>query len=152
MDDLKPDINKIKAMLQVAFTVASLSTCKRRSVGAVITDDEFNILSTGYNGVPKKYPHCKAGHTECSDKKSVPGLDLESCYAIHAEQNALIKLADHNKAKMIFTTTQPCIHCAKMIANTGIKHIYYVTDYSHSGVANLFIDCGITMEKVNYVS
>jgi len=105
--------------MNIARQAATRSTCDRKSVGAVIVRDK-TILSTGYNGSIRGMPHCdEVGH------------DLENghCVAtIHAEANAIIQAARNGvniSGAEIYTTASPCWNCFKLIANGGIRRIYY---------------------------
>lgn len=112
-----------ESFLDIAYVLAQRSTCVRRRVGAVLTDAYTHIIGTGYNGVPKGYKHCIdqpcGGHTHSS------GKGLESCLAIHAEQNALMQCPDVMKIDAIYVTTSPCMHCMKMLLNTSCQCIVY---------------------------
>ncbi len=105
--------------MNIARQAAARSTCDRKFVGAVIVRDR-NILSTGYNGSIRGMPHCdEVGH------------DLENghCVAtIHAEANAILQAAKNGvniSGAEIYTTASPCWNCFKLIANSGIRRIYY---------------------------
>jgi len=105
--------------MSIARQAASRSTCDRKFVGAVIVRDK-TILSTGYNGSVREMPHCdEVGH------------DMENghCVAtIHAEANAIIQAAKNGvniSGAEIYTTASPCWGCFKLIANSGIRQIYY---------------------------
>ena len=105
--------------MNIARQAATRSTCDRKFVGAVIVRDR-TILSTGYNGSIRGMPHCdEVGH------------DLENghCVAtIHAEANAILQAAKNGVnigGSEIYTTASPCWSCFKMIANAGIRRIYY---------------------------
>ncbi len=118
--------------MDIATLVAKRSTCKRRSVGAVIVKDK-RILSTGYNGAPTGMKHCL--EIGClREKLNVPsGEKHELCRGIHAEQNAIIQAAFYGvsiKDATLFCTNLPCSICAKMIINAGIKKIYYKSGYA----------------------
>ncbi len=117
--------------LEIAKVVAKRSTCIRRNVGAVITLDN-RIIATGYNGPPSKLAHCEI--VGCLRQKlGIPsGQRHEICRGLHAEQNAIIQAATFGvsvKGGTIYVTCQPCILCAKMIINAGIKRIVYIGDY-----------------------
>jgi dCMP deaminase len=105
--------------MDIAQMVATRSTCSRKHIGAVIVKNK-TILSTGYNGSIRGRPHC-----------SEIGCDMENghCVAtIHAEANAIIQAAKNGVAidgAEIYTTASPCWNCFKLIANSGIKEIYY---------------------------
>jgi dCMP deaminase len=105
--------------MNIANEVATRSTCDRKHVGAVIVRDK-TILSTGYNGSIRGLPHCdEVGHE----------MENDHCIrTIHAEANAIVQAA-RNGVQIdnteIFITASPCYDCFKMIANAGIKIIYY---------------------------
>ena len=105
--------------MNIANEVATRSTCDRKHVGAVIVRDK-TLLSTGYNGSIRSLPHCdEVGHE----------MENDHCIrTIHAEANAIVQAA-RNGVQIdnteIFITASPCYDCFKMIANTGIKIIYY---------------------------
>lgn len=117
--------------LEMAQLVAKRSTCLRRSVGAVIVKEK-RILATGYNGAPSGLKHCI--EVGCIRKKlNIPsGQRHELCRALHAEQNALIQACLHGisvKGATLYATTQPCVICAKMLINAGIKEIVIAEGY-----------------------
>ena len=105
--------------MNIAREASTRSTCERKHVGAVIVREK-TILSTGYNGSIRGMPHCDdIGHI----------MENDHCVAtIHAEANAIIQAARNgvniNGAEM-YTTASPCWSCFKLIANSGIRTIYY---------------------------
>ena len=105
--------------MNIAYQAASRSTCARKHVGAVIVRDK-TILSTGYNGSIRGMPHCDdVGHM----------MDEGHCVAtVHAEANAIIQAAKNGvqiDGAEIYTTASPCWNCFKLIANAGIRTIYF---------------------------
>lgn len=105
--------------MNIARQAATRSTCDRKKVGAVIVRDK-TILSTGYNGSIRGMPHCdEVGHDIVNGH----------CVAtIHAEANAIIQAAKNGvmiENSEIYTTASPCWNCFKLIANSGIRRIYY---------------------------
>ena len=105
--------------MNIARQVATRSTCDRKHVGAVVVRDK-TILSTGYNGSIRGMPHCDdVGH------------DIEGghCVAtIHAEANAILQAAKNGvmiEGAELYTTASPCWGCFKLIANAGIRKIFY---------------------------
>ncbi len=105
--------------MNIAKQAATRSTCDRKKVGAVIVRDK-TILSTGYNGSIRGMPHCdEVGHDIVNGH----------CVAtIHAEANAIIQAAKNGvmiEDSEIYTTASPCWNCFKLIANSGIRKIYY---------------------------
>ena len=111
--------------MAIAELAATRSTCLRRQVGAVIVKDK-KILATGYNGAPAGLKHCL--DIGClRDKLKIPsGERHELCRATHAEQNAIVQAALFGvsiNGSTMYSTTQPCILCTKLIINAGIKKI-----------------------------
>lgn len=118
--------------LQMLELVAARSTCGRRAVGAIIVDQGHYILSTGYNGVPRRYPHCLdtgGVHDRACVGRGDPSGDSARCFAVHAEQNALLQCSALERAWKLYTSCAPCFTCSKLIANTNIKIIVALTDY-----------------------
>ena len=117
--------------LEVAKLVAKRSTCLRRSVGAVIVKDK-RILATGYNGAPAGLKHCSDVGCLRQKLKIPSGERHELCRALHAEQNALIQASLYGisvKGSVMYATCQPCVICAKMLINAGIKEIVISSGY-----------------------
>jgi dCMP deaminase len=117
--------------LSIADLVSRRSTCLRRQVGAVLVRDK-RILATGYNGAPSRIAHCS--ETGCiREKLKIPsGERHELCRGLHGEQNAFLQAALHGtslQGASLYSTTQPCIICAKMIINAGIKEIIIKSGY-----------------------
>ncbi|HMA58697.1 MAG TPA: cytidine/deoxycytidylate deaminase family protein [Halanaerobiales bacterium] len=118
--------------MEMAELASKRSTCLRRKVGAVLVKDR-RILATGYNGAPKKLPHCE--ETGClREQKNVPsGQRHEICRGIHAEQNLIAQSAVHGvktEGATVYCTNQPCSICTKLLINAGIKKIYYKNPYN----------------------
>ena len=139
--------------MELAHHLARRSTCFRRSVGAVIVKDK-HLLATGYNGVPRGLTHCI--HTGCI-RMGNPNLELfevrsveeirsffskyhevpsgqyhELCTGVHAEENAIIQSAYFGVSIMdaeVFTTTFPCVNCARIMINARIRRVVYDADY-----------------------
>lgn len=138
---------------EIADLVSSRSTCIRNQVGAVIVKDS-KILSTGYNGAPKKLPHCEDVGCIRDELGIKPGERHELCRGLHAEQNAIIQAAFHgvsvNGAK-IYCTTRPCSICTKMLINAGIYEITYIEEYEDELASQLVIEAGIKLHRVEMV-
>ncbi|MCX5710023.1 MAG: cytidine/deoxycytidylate deaminase family protein [Candidatus Omnitrophica bacterium] len=118
--------------LEVAGLVSKRATCLRRKVGSVIVKDK-RILATGYNGAPSGLKDClELGYCVRERLKIPSGQRHELCRALHAEQNVLIQAALHGittKGSTLYATHQPCIICAKMLINAGIKEIVITDGY-----------------------
>jgi len=117
--------------MEIVELIKTRSTCLRRQVGALIVKDK-RILATGYNGAPMGCKHCT--QVGCLRQQlGIPsGERHELCRSIHAEQNAIIQAAYSGvsvKGGTLYVTTQPCILCAKMIVNAGIRKIIFKGDY-----------------------
>jgi len=117
--------------MDIAKVVAARSTCSRRAVGCVIVSKSNHILATGYNGVPSGIEHCTS--TPCAGSSFATGEGLDSCQALHAEQNAIARLIDAEKAHTLYCTTAPCISCTKLISATSIQRIVCDVPYKKSG-------------------
>ncbi len=133
-----------------AHLAASRSTCLRRKVGAVIVRDK-HIISTGYNGAPKGVRHCS--ETGClREKLKVPsGQRHELCRGLHAEQNAIIQAALYGistDSGVIYCTNQPCVICAKMIINAGIRKVVYAEGYTDELASEMLTEANITIIKL----
>jgi len=125
--------------MNIAKEVATRSTCDRKYVGAVIVREK-TILSTGYNGSIKGLPHCdEAGHEMVDD---------HCIRTTHAEANAIVQAAKNgveiNKSD-IYVTASPCYNCFKLIANAGIKTIYYGEFYREDRILEHAKEAGIEL-------
>ncbi|HHV34899.1 MAG TPA: cytidine deaminase [Syntrophomonadaceae bacterium] len=133
--------------MEITRVVAKRSTCLRRQVGALIVKEQ-RILCTGYNGAPAGTPHCSV--VGClRDKMNIPsGERHELCRGLHAEQNAIIQAALHGvsiEGGVFYITCQPCIMCAKMICNAGIKEVYFQGNYPDQLAADIFQEAGVKL-------
>jgi len=141
-----------KRFMQMAELVGSWSSCfqQNRHVGAIVVKDK-RILTTGYNGAPSGIITC-VERGECIRRKEniASGTRQEYCYAVHAEQNAIIQAArlgvSLNGATM-YCTHQPCVICARMIINSGITKLIYKDGYPDEFAMRLFNEAGMTIEK-----
>jgi len=166
----------ILAYMDVAERFAELSTARRLHVGAIVVKDD-RIISIGYNGMPAGWDNnCEevewfTGGGWLSPEEIDAGWPYEGTYldnngnevqgryrlktkpeVLHAESNAIAKLArsnDSGEGAGLFVTHSPCIECAKLIFQTGIKEIYYRNDYRSSDGINFLKSCGIKIEKVD---
>ena len=135
--------------LEIAQLVAKRSTCTRRHVGAVIVKDK-QILATGYNGPPSGVSHCDV--VGCLRAKlNVPsGERHELCRGLHGEQNAIIQASLHGvstNGATLYCTHQPCVICAKMIINAGIKEIVFTEGYPDELSQDFFNEANIVVRK-----
>jgi dCMP deaminase len=136
--------------MDVAGLVARRSTCLRRNVGAILVKDK-RILATGYNGAPAGLKHCL--DIGCLRQKlNIPsGERHELCRALHAEQNALIQASLYGisvKGSTLYATCQPCVICAKMLINAGIREIIITDGYPDKMAMDFLKQAKIKVRKV----
>ena len=136
-------LNKDEYFLEIAKTVAKRGTCARRQVGCVLVNSSGHIVATGYNGVPKGFIHCIDSPCEGAAYPSGEGLEL--CQAIHAELNAFLQLRSDDDSLTMYTTTTPCIACAKVTCNSNVKRVVSISQYSQDTLS-MFAQAGINLE------
>ena len=135
--------------MEMAQLVSTWASCNRRKIGAVIVKDK-RVLTTGYNGAP-------AGIKTCVEKGVCPRQQLgipsgqrhELCYAVHAEQNAIIqaaKLGISIEGATLYCTHQPCILCAKMIVNSVLSRVIYGEGYPDEFSMQIFEEARVNVE------
>ena len=138
--------------LTITRNVAERSTCTRAKVGAVIVRDK-NILATGYNGAPAGMPHCLDVGCLVYASRTPSGELEENCFrTIHAEINAIAQAAKNGASIRdadIYITHTPCIHCVKVLINTGIRRIFYEREYKRATIEELLRGGNIEMECVS---
>ncbi|MEF2655868.1 MAG: dCMP deaminase family protein [Eggerthellaceae bacterium] len=133
--------------MKLASEVATRTTCLRRAVGAVIVK-ERRILATGYNGVPTGLRHCNVVGCLRQQLNVPSGQRNEICRGLHAEQNAILQAARYGiniEGASIYINTQPCVVCAKMLINAGIKEIIYQNPYPDELAMDLLKESDITI-------
>lgn len=135
--------------LEVARLVSRRATCLRRKVGAVIVKDK-RILATGYNGAPRGLKHCLDIGCVREQLRIPSGERHELCRALHGEQNALIQASLYGisvKGATLYSTCQPCIICAKMLINAGIKEVVIAGGYPDRMAREFFREAKIKVRK-----
>ena len=139
--------------MKIAKETALLSSAKKKQVGAIIVKDN-RIISIGYNGMPSGWDNeCETWSTDVPfyvhpDDRGIYGTYKTKPEVIHAESNAITKLArstESGEGADLFVTCTPCIECAKLIHQTGIKRVYIGESYTpNKGCGKEFlIKCGI---------
>ena len=133
--------------MEIAHTAKKRATCLRRGVGALLVKDRY-ILATGYNGVPRGIKHC--AETGCLRQQlNVPsGKMHELCRGLHAEQNAIIQAALHGvpiDGATLYCTHQPCVVCAKMLINAGVRRIVFASPYPDELAESMLREAGIEL-------
>ncbi len=139
-------------MMGMAKLVSTWSSCYKvnRKVGAVIVKDK-RILTTGYNGAGSGISSCVDRGFCLREQMNIPsGTRHEICYAVHAEQNAIIqaaKLGVSVQGATLYCTHQPCSICAKMIINSGITRVVFDEGYPDEFSIKMFNEAGVKVEK-----
>jgi dCMP deaminase len=143
-DSIKPygekQIAFDKRYLEMALIWAKNSYCIRRQVGALIVKEKM-IISDGYNGTPSGFENI------CEDKDNVTYP-----YVLHAEANAITKVAkSHNSSEnsTLYVTTSPCMECAKLIIQSGIKRVVYCNKYHKTDGLELLKKAGIELVYID---
>lgn len=125
--------------LRMACIWSENSYCKRRQVGALIVKDNM-IISDGYNGTPSGFENI------CEDDN-----DVTLPYVLHAEANAITKIArsgNNSQDSTLYVTDSPCIECAKLIIQAGIKRVVYKRAYRLTDGVDLLLKAGIEVEHL----
>jgi len=136
--------------MDMAKLAARRSSCLRRAVGAVLVKDR-RLLATGYNGVPSGVTHCDVAGC-LRDRLQVPsGERHELCRGLHAEQNAIIQAAFHGvsiRDAVLYCTNLPCIICAKMLINAGVRRVVYIEGYSDALTSEMLSEVGMELVRM----
>ncbi len=138
--------------MEMAKLVAGWSSCYKpdRRVGAVVVRDK-RILTTGYNGAPSGVSSCVERGECLRVKQGIPsGTRQEVCYAVHAEQNAIVqaaKLGLSLEGATLYCTHQPCSICSRLIINSGIKRVVYDLGYPDDFSLELFEKAGVEIVR-----
>lgn len=135
-----------EAYMDFALRFAELSYARRLRVGAIVVKDD-RVISLGYNGQPSGWDNI------CEDEVIVDGevVLVTKPTVLHAEANALMKLAkspESGDGSALFITHSPCIECAKMIYQAGIKEVYYRTLYRSTKGLDFLEKCNIHVEQI----
>lgn len=128
-----------KAYLRIAKEWSQLSYCKRKQVGAIIVRDRM-IISDGYNGTPIGFENC------CEDEAG-----LTNWYVLHAEANAILKVARSTQTcdgATLYITLSPCQECSKLIHQSGIKRVVYQHGYRDTTGVDFLVQAGVMVEQI----
>ena len=138
------------AHMRAAHLYSDLSTARRLKVGALVVKDD-RIISIGYNGMPKgwdnncEYEHYSLGNPNDFELKTKPEV-------LHAETNAIAKLARSNESGLdadLFVTHSPCLDCAKLIYQAGIRRVYYSVNYRDDSGITFLKNSGVEVEQLD---
>ncbi|KAM0674652.1 Deoxycytidine monophosphate (dCMP) deaminase [Gurleya vavrai] len=159
IDDLHKNTEKLlekirptwdQYFMKIAVCVSKRSNCMKGRVGCVIVK-ENRIIGTGYNGTPSKAVNCYENGCKRCNNGARNNVDLEYCFCIHAEENALLYLSYENvKGSFLYVTTFPCQLCCRKIIQMKIKKVVYGVKYSNSDIiVNDYLkNAGIELERV----
>lgn len=128
-----------KAYLRIAKEWGNLSYCQRKKVGAIIVKDKM-IISDGYNGTPSGFENC------CEDDNN-----LTKWYVLHAEANAILKVAHSTQScenATLYITLSPCKDCSKLIHQSGIKRVVYHQEYKDTSGVEFLRKAGVEVELI----
>jgi dCMP deaminase len=142
-------------MLLCESSAQIFSTCKKRKYCAVLVDSNNHIVGFGYNGGPKNFVHCEDGGCPRALENSPNGSSYDNCIATHAEANALLHTDYSSNPVKIYVNGPPCFSCAKLIANSTIKKVYYINDqaYANWSMVESFLNkAGVQTVKVKDAS
>ncbi|NUY81503.1 dCMP deaminase family protein [Flavobacterium sp. MAH-1] len=138
MEEIK--LNKYdKAYLRIAREWGQLSYCKRKKVGAIIVKDRM-IISDGYNGTPSGFEN------NCEDAEG-----LTNWYVLHAEANAILKVASSTQScegATLYITMSPCRECSKLIHQAGIRRVVYQEAYKDNSGIIFLQKAGVATEHI----
>lgn len=137
-----------KAYMQTAQTFAELSHARRLKVGCIIVKDD-RIISIGYNGMPAGWDN------NCEHEMKWPNGEIRfletKAEVLHAESNAIAKLArsvESGEGASLFVTHSPCIDCAKLIYQSGIKRLFYAEQYRDVTGIEFLQNSGVVVEQL----
>lgn len=128
-----------KAYLRIAREWGKLSHCKRKQVGAIIVKDRM-IISDGFNGTPTGFDNA------CEDEE-----DITKWYVLHAEANAILKVAastQSSKNATLYITLSPCKECSKLIHQAGIIRVVYQRAYKDNSGLDFLKKAGVKLEHI----
>lgn len=128
-----------RAYLKMAKTWAQLSHCERKQVGSIVVKDDM-IISDGYNGSPSGFDNC------CEDEEG-----KTHWYVLHAEANAILKLAKSTRSgegSTLYLTHSPCKECSKLILQAGIKRVVYIERYRDDSGLVFLEEAGIIIKQI----
>ena len=144
-------IDKENYYLDIAQTVAERATCLRRCYGAILVKSD-EIIATGYNGAPRGRRNCVDLNYCTREALNIPsGQRYELCRSVHAEANAITKVAksaNNCDGSTLYITAAPCIECSKLIIQAGIRRVVYSDDYRSEEGLDLLRRVGIECVQI----
>ena len=147
---MKPKFQKL--YMTIAETVATMSHARRLQVGAIVVKDD-RVISMGYNGMPSGWENNCENEIEAEVGDDVEIVLKTKPEVLHAETNAIAKLARSTESGLdadIFITHSPCLDCAKLIYQSGIKRVWYGSEYRDSAGPDFLRRSGIEVKQLNH--
>lgn len=135
--------------MQMACLANSRSNCMKRRVGAVLVGDN-RVIATGYNGTARSMLNCNEGGCKRCNSNTKRGLNLGECMCLHAEENAILEAgAGKAKGATLYSTTAPCLNCAKKIVQVGVVRVVYDLEYNATehDSETYFMKAGVKLDK-----
>ncbi len=132
-------MTKHEYICAICEIISQKSHCSKRKVGAIFINNEYEILTTGYNSTPKGFPACVTYHL----------INDQCTETIHAEQNAILQAAKRGQAlnnSILYCTYLPCKQCSRFLINLNIKKIYF-KEYNNDGGDKILNDANIPIEQ-----
>lgn len=140
LDTSRPTFSQI--WLQLAELVSRRSTCPRGHNGAVLIDRTDRCLATGYNGAPRRLPHC-------DEVGCLRGADGGCRRTVHAEANAVIQAGPDAMGAVLYCTTSPCLACAGLILNSGVALVVFANLYRDPSGVVLLVEGGVQCQHMD---
>jgi len=125
--------------MKMARAASQRSTCHRLNVGAILVL-ENNVIATGYNGAVSGAPHC--GGTDCQY------FERGACTVVHAEENAIQRLALTAFPDTLYVTHSPCMRCAEMLVKLGVQAVYFEVPYRKPQAIDFMVENGIDVYQL----
>lgn len=142
--------------MNLCISIAKIfSTCSKRQYGCILIDDLGHVVGFGYNGGPKNSVHCNKGGCPRAIENSPNGSNYDNCIAIHAEANAFLHSDYSSRATKLYVNGPPCFSCAKLIANSTVKDVYYIEDLNYSNWSDInefLLNSNVFTWKIDYAS
>ncbi len=151
MDRAEKERKRDAHLLKISKQFAEFSTCLSRKVGCIIASDAGHIISTGYNGAPKKTRHGDEAGCFCQDPTRKSGTFQERLRCSHAELNAIAQAAYEGvstRDARIYCLTFPCSFCCKAIIQAGIRKVIYEEEYDDDLSRTLFAEARIELVRI----
>jgi dCMP deaminase len=145
---MKKQLKYDKAYLRMATEWSKLSHCERKKVGALIVKERM-IISDGFNGTPTGMEN------KCEEWSEMEKEDITKWYVLHAEANAILKVASSNHScrdATLYLTMSPCKECSKLIHQAGIKRLVYINRYKQHEGLDFLEQAGVELVQISEIN